>query len=424
MSGIYGKMNNNNYHYNPNKYSSYKMIGTTFDPYKPKESNPKMTEQILGRYKRNTEVENPYSQNSKRNNSNTALINNSYNIINNNPYSRSPNYNIYINEFKNKDHIKDLLNIFGDKNPYYDKNNKRDNNNNKTELYNHINKYNSYNNNAKVNSDEKISNNNLVEYSEDNCGTLIKNFAYNENPNAGNRNYMEDKGKSIINLNGNPDEALFCLFDGHGGDNVSIFLQQNFDKFFKEILPINAQNYDYKLKNLFSSIDNQIKEKNYDQVGSTATIVYIVKESGRKILYCANIGDTRCVLIKSMEYKRLSYDDRASDEKESNRIIQEGGVVFGGRVYGQLMLTRAFGDMEFKSHGVLSEPHVTRVMLNEEDKYIIIASDGVWDVINDEEIYEMSKMYIDSKEFCKNIVQTSINKGSMDNISCFVISVN
>ena len=89
-------------------------------------------------------------------------------------------------------------------------------------------------------------------------------------------------------------------------------------------------------------------------MGSTACIIYITKENGKNVIYSANIGDTRAILFSEKNYKRLSYDHRATDPNESNRIIKNGGVVFAGRVYGSLMLSRAFGDWELKNYGNLS----------------------------------------------------------------------
>ena len=77
----------------------------------------------------------------------------------------------------------------------------------------------------------------------------------------------------------------------------------------KEILPITPENADTKLKNLFLKIDNKVRDNNFYQVGATACVVYITRQNGRKTLYCANVGDTRCTLIKEFGSKRLSYDE-------------------------------------------------------------------------------------------------------------------
>ena len=268
---------------------------------------------------------------------------------------------------------------------------------------------------------EKISNNDLAEYFEENNSNVIKDFTYKENQNENYRAYMEDKGVSVLNLNGDPDKALFCLFDGHGGEEVSKFLQDNFIKEFKEMLPFN--DVKTNLIKLFLKIDLKIKELELIEIGAAACIIYITKEKGKRCLYSANVGDTRSILISKNEFKRLSYDHKADDAEECKRIVKDGGIVFGGRVYGSLMIGRAFGDWQLKSHGVSCEPHITRINISNDDKYVILATDGIWDTIEESLAFDLSKKYDNSKEFCNTLVNKAIDKGSMDNISCFVINL-
>ena len=179
------------------------------------------------------------------------------------------------------------------------------------------------------------------------------------------------------------------------------------------------------LTKIFPLIDEKIKESNYYQVGATGNVIFITKEDNKKVIYSANIGDTRSILINSSKVPiRLSYDDRASDPSEYNRIISEGGIVFAGRIYGQLMLSRAFGDWELKEFGVSNIPHVKRIEVGNDECYVVIASDGVWDVVSDDDVAKICSFVQGSKEVCDNVVKMAINKGSMDNISCFVIKVN
>ena len=234
---------------------------------------------------------------------------------------------------------------------------------------------------------------------------------------------MEDKGKSILNFNSSENNALICLFDGHGGQEVSKFLQENISKFWLEILPLNQDNYGNKIKNVFLNLDQKLKENHFYLVGSTGCIVYLTIENSQKILYCANVGDTRAVLIKNNKGVRLTYDDRASDPKEHERIVSHGGIVFGGRVYGQLMLSRAFGDWELKTYGVICEPHIIRYEIEDEDNYLVIATDGVFDVTEDEDVFQLSKKQKNAKDFCDDIMKEAIERGSMDNISCFIIGL-
>ena len=466
MSNIFNQNAYQNYHYRQQRDNPRKVLGTTFDPYQPKISSQVTQEkyiQSLGStLQRGITPQKPYENNSykngRRSSSTAPLINNSYNIINNNPYSRSPNYNTYVNGYNhNRDHVKDLLNLTGKdtltnfkennkqgynnnnytinnlktintnyevaKNNYQDYNRKIDNNS--KYMNKDYNNYNSYNNNytPKKIIEEKISNDILDSYYVENNSSLIKDLAYKENANSRYRDYMEDKGKSILNFNSSENNALICLFDGHGGQEVSKFLQENIAKFWLEILPLNQDNYGNKIKNVFLNLDQKLKENHFYQVGSTGCIVYLTIENSQKILYCANVGDTRAVLIKNNKGVRLTYDDRASDPKEHERIVSHGGIVFGGRVYGQLMLSRAFGDWELKTYGVICEPHIIRYEIEDEDNYLVIATDGVFDVMEDEDVFQLSKKQKNAKDFCDDIMKEAIERGSMDNISCFIIGL-
>ena len=88
------------------------------------------------------------------------------------------------------------------------------------------------------------------------------------------------------------------------------------------------------------------------------------------------------------------------------------------------MLSRAFGDWEQKTSGVISCPHITKIEIDENCKYVIIASDGVWDVLDDLDVYSLSLKTESSKELCHKIIDKSLEEGSEDNISCFVIKLN
>ena len=337
---------------------------------------------------------------------NSPLISNSYNILSNNLYN-----NISSNKYT--DHVSDLLN-YGNREPLYNYIGKKGFKNSDILSLNNSNRRNIIK--------ENISKDELTEYHNSNCWSVIE-YSYKEEANEHFREYMEDKAKSIDGFNNDNNIGVFCIFDGHGGREVSTYLQKNIVNYLKEYCS-DYDNMENNLINLFEVIDQNFCTDYYSHIGSTACIVYITKENGQKCFYCANIGDTRCILIHKDGVKRISYDDRATDKNEINRVKNAGGIIFGGRVYGQLMLTRAFGDNELKKYGVICKPHVSKTELNMGDKYIIIASDGVWDALDDNEVYSLSLIVKNSKELCDIIVKNAIDKGSMDNISCFVIKIN
>lgn len=120
-----------------------------------------------------------------------------------------------------------------------------------------------------------------------------------------------------------------------------------------------------------------------DRCGATACVALINQESNQRVLYIANVGDTRAVLNKNGKGERLSKDHKTTDPQEIARIKAFGGSIYENRVAGGLAITRALGDHFYKKYGVSGEPHIVRHVLRAADKHLIIASDGIWDTVSD-----------------------------------------
>lgn len=118
---------------------------------------------------------------------------------------------------------------------------------------------------------------------------------------------------------------------------------------------------------------------------------------------------------------RLSYDHRATDPVEIERVKSQGGTVVDGRVGGTLALTRAFGDHSLQKHGVIAKPFIKKHVLRSNDKFLIIASDGVWDSMEDQATINFCKDETSTKDIAQAIVKAAIEKGSKDNTSCLCI---
>ena len=172
---------------------------------------------------------------------------------------------------------------------------------------------------------------------------------------------------------------------------------------------------------LFQLLDEKIKELDVPYAGSTCSVVYIQKQQNKKILYCANVGDTKCVIVNKKGTIQLSYDDLVTDEKENKRIKDNGGFIYKERIGGSLMLSRTLGDWNLKEYGAISVPHVIKYKLDDDDLFLVMASDGVWDMIKDSELEKFYQMSANSLDFCKNIIVESLERGSRDNMSCFCI---
>ena len=339
------------------------------------------------------------------NNIYSTLVNNNYYYNENNKNSLTQSYNY--NTINNTNYTNSVEYV-DNTNTYYQNNSN----------YNQLNNKKNINQNYSTN--EIISDNNSDEYYKESKGGLVKSYAYCEEPNQTHREYMEDKAIAIENFKNDPNKILFGLFDGHGGDQVSKFLQQNFAVYMKQMLPFT--NYFENFSNLFKLLDEKVRELNCPDAGSTATIVYIERQNNKKYLYCVNVGDSRCIIVNKKGIMRLSKDDRVDDPKEKERIINEGGVIYNGRIYGSLMLSRCFGDWGIKQYGVSCDPHIAKIEINEDDLCLVIASDGVWDCMKEDDFKVLMDKKLNALDVCKDIIIQSVRNGSSDNISCFVVN--
>jgi protein phosphatase PTC1 len=158
-----------------------------------------------------------------------------------------------------------------------------------------------------------------------------------------------------------------------------------------------------------------------ENTGSTACVCIVRQEFGHKFLYVANVGDTRAVLSKNGVAERMSQDHKATDKSEVERIKSGGGIVLENRVGGTLAITRAFGDHSLKREGVTAKPFINKHAIRPFDKFLVIASDGVWDVLEDQDAINFCKDEFNTKDIAQAIVKSALDKGSKDNISCLVL---
>ena len=267
---------------------------------------------------------------------------------------------------------------------------------------------------------------------------IYKSYFFEESQNKECRDSMEDF-HDFQNLSFNNFIChYFAIFDGHNGKEVSLYLKENFQKILLNGLNSISFTKDYKLNNekikasinsSFEKMDKKIinNKSIKDDIGSTGTIILLYRDPynlSQKVLISANVGDSKGFLLTKENITQITKDHLCNDINEVERIKKRGGVVFQGRVFGSLMLTRSFGDKEMKQYGILGEPYIYSCFLGEKDLYVIVASDGVWDVISSEDLFNMSnKEKISSEELAKNIVKTAIDKGTNDNVTCLIVKL-
>ncbi|KAM3711277.1 hypothetical protein ACB098_01G098200 [Castanea mollissima] len=126
--------------------------------------------------------------------------------------------------------------------------------------------------------------------------------------------------------------------------------------------------------------------------GSTACVAIIRNYQ----LIVANAGDSRCVISRKGQAYNLSRDHKPDLEVEKERILKAGGFIHAGRVNGSLNLARAIGDMEFKQNKYLpaekqivtANPDINTVELCDDDDFIVLACDGIWDCMSSQQLVD------------------------------------
>ncbi|XP_005804266.1 protein phosphatase 1G [Xiphophorus maculatus] len=161
------------------------------------------------------------------------------------------------------------------------------------------------------------------------------------------------------------------------------------------------------------------KEEPGSDSGTTAVVALI---RGKQLIV-ANAGDSRCVVSERGKAVDMSYDHKPEDEVELTRIKNAGGkVTMDGRVNGGLNLSRAIGDHFYKRNKSLppedqmisAMPDVKVLTLNEEHDFMVIACDGIWNVLSSQEVVDFISERIKPDQDGKTRALSSIVEELLD----------
>ncbi|XP_074284879.1 putative protein phosphatase 2C 58 [Silene latifolia] len=253
-------------------------------------------------------------------------------------------------------------------------------------------------------------------------GKVSKHITHGFNLVKGKTSHpMEDCLVSNFKQIGDQELGLFAIFDGHMGHDVANYLQSNlFDNILKE--PDFWTEPETAIRRAYETTDEEILEKALvlGRGGSTAVTAILVNG---QTLFVANVGDSRAVISKNGEAKQLSVDHDPGTEK--GEIESRGGFVSNipgdvPRVDGQLAVARAFGDKSLKLH-LSSEPHVEIVKIDDTAEFLILASDGLWKVMTNQEAVDAIKSIKDVQSAAKHLTEAAVSRKSKDDISCIVV---
>jgi serine/threonine protein phosphatase PrpC len=247
----------------------------------------------------------------------------------------------------------------------------------------------------------------------------------------GSRQYMEDR--NYVEKNFFLDYDMYAVYDGHSNDLLSKLLHLYFKDILRNELFLD-ENISVALSKACDKMNDIIPKDIGMSSGSTALIVL----NNDKELWVINIGDCRAIINRNTEALQITIDHKPTLKSEYDRIISVGGFVsadpFGTlRVNGNLSLSRAFGDFSLFP-AVTYKPDIYHYNLFPECKFIFLASDGVYDTVNNEEIVKLlnDELKIVEKlnteiviklaisNACNNILRLARSRGSGDNITIIV----
>jgi serine/threonine protein phosphatase PrpC len=236
------------------------------------------------------------------------------------------------------------------------------------------------------------------------------------------------------------DFNIFSVLDGHGinGHLVSRFITKYFTSFFKNNKKMNSNENEDEVYYRLKKKDNEIMKKAFRHAerdleknseidaNFSGTTCVMVLQVGEKLL-CANVGDSRAILVKDNNViVPLSIDQKPDDPEEKKRIEESGGEISQfeedgeksgpfrvwkkGEAYPGIAMSRSIGDYIATTLGVIPVPKFMDEKLDKDSKFIVVASDGVWEFLDNQKVADMVMPFYkkdDPDGACKALIKES-----------------
>ncbi|KAJ3022836.1 UNVERIFIED_CONTAM: hypothetical protein HDU68_008916 [Siphonaria sp. JEL0065] len=236
----------------------------------------------------------------------------------------------------------------------------------------------------------------------------------------GKRETQQDEFLVVEDLfEGTPRTSLFAVFDGHGseGHRVSAYVKKIFPEVLAKLrssLIGRTAEATAAMKEAFVTVNTRLIENEAIDTymsGSTAVVLLFFEEERRVLI--GNVGDSRIILGRkegdNIVPMQVSTDHTCLDEVEVERVKKAGAridqmhtedgrdgplrIYKGTLPYPGLVVTRTLGDTCATKLGVLSEPEVIERELSKKDQFFVLASDGLWDGLDMEEVIRLTVKY-------------------------------
>lgn len=250
--------------------------------------------------------------------------------------------------------------------------------------------------------------------------------------------YYDDYHKFDIVATKTRPFALFGVLDGHGGGFASRFMAQSLhhgirERLMRRMHPVKA----IGLAHMRAECDYFDMFPNKDD-GSTAVLVMLETRNGR--MWISNVGDSRAILCRNKRAFPLTKDQDAKNSKERARIkAANGDIDEDGYINDSVQPARALGDINSKylvdedgslaySLAVVANPEIRSVQLRDDDEFILLACDGLFEQKGNGYWISQARRYMKDgftpEETAKKLVKMAIVGGSSDNVSCVIVKLS
>jgi protein phosphatase len=259
----------------------------------------------------------------------------------------------------------------------------------------------------------------------------------------GFRDSNEDAHLVMLRPNGS---GFFAVFDGHAGVDCANFMRDRFTSKLESMsFPLSSE----QLTQLAVDSDAEfLKEHPMSCGGSTGTFFCGVRErrgegeeggpAGEEVvrMTVGNVGDSRVLVFDGEKCVPLTKDHKPSDPEEKARIEKYGGYTSGNRVDGNLAVSRAFGDKDFKNNASAKEPGEQKVIAVPEITtatlpwntgcFAVVCCDGVFEsYFSNEQVIEFIRNELKTRSdlavIAGKVCHAAVDRGSRDNVTCMIV---
>ena len=231
----------------------------------------------------------------------------------------------------------------------------------------------------------------------------------------GTRKTMEDYLSITGHILGDKHSALFAIYDGHGGSNCSQYCSEHFSSIFASKYKQNHNVLDI-INSTITDVNQECMSK-WPEQGTTLSLLFCDNND----ITIANLGDSKVMLFqKGQKPVCATVDHRISNKVERDLVEKRNKwAIYADKICGRLSLSRCIGDKPYDDC-LSREPNVYKLK-KEKGLRIVMASDGIWDFVREEEINKIVWSCNSPVEASKQIKNAATRRFSRDNMSVIVI---